>query len=83
MTPTKSRGAERNMGLSPSLLLSGSRTLREASATGGVESPFLFLLPCSLLPAPCSLLPCLLLNLTLASLRDAARSLEFKIQKGI
>ncbi|WP_143854214.1 hypothetical protein [Nostoc sp. 'Peltigera membranacea cyanobiont' 210A] len=76
MTPTKSRGAERNMGLSPPLLLSGSRTLREASATGGVESPFLFLLPCSLLP-------CLLLNLTLASLPDAARSLEFKIQKGI
>jgi hypothetical protein len=27
------------MGLSPPLLLSGSRTLWEASATGGVESP--------------------------------------------
>jgi len=37
------------MGLSPPLLTSGSRS-------GGVESPFLFLLPCSLLPAPLPLL---------------------------
>jgi len=45
MTPDSCRGAERNMGLSPPLLTSGSRS-------GGVESPFLFLLPSSLLPAP-------------------------------
>ena len=45
MTPIESRGAERNMGLSPPLLLSGSRS-------GGVES---LSVPSPLLPAPCSL----------------------------
>ncbi|MEH1916633.1 hypothetical protein [Nostoc sp.] len=52
MTPDSCGGAERNMGLTHPLLLSGSRTLREASATVGVESPS-ELSP--LLPAPCSL----------------------------
>ncbi|MEH1924311.1 hypothetical protein [Nostoc sp.] len=52
MTPDSCGGAERNMGLTSPLLLSGSRTLREASATVGVESPS-ELSP--LLPAPCSL----------------------------
>ena len=40
------------MFLRPPLLLSGSRTLREAGATGEVESPSE---PSPLLPAPCSL----------------------------
>jgi hypothetical protein len=47
MTPDSCRVAERNMGLSPRLLLSGSRS-------GGVESLF-----CSIPLAPRSLLPCL------------------------
>lgn len=38
----------------PHFSTSGSRTLREASATGGVESPC-----CSIPLAPCSPLPCL------------------------
>ncbi len=43
MTPDSCRGAERNMFLRPPLLTSGSRTLREAGATGGVESRVLIL----------------------------------------
>jgi hypothetical protein len=49
MTPSPCGGAERNMGLSPPLLLSGSRT-------GMGRIPLS--VPSPLLPAPCSLASC-------------------------
>ncbi len=67
-----------NMGLSPPLLLSGSRSggvNEEAGGRGkGARGNDLFPLlpaPCSLLPAPCSLLPCLLVNSPPCSLLPA------------
>ncbi|MEH2361185.1 hybrid sensor histidine kinase/response regulator [Nostoc sp.] len=50
MTPSSRHRAERNMDLSPPLLLSGSRKDRQANVTGEVESPSIS----PLLPAPCS-----------------------------
>lgn len=57
MTPDSCGGAELNIFLRSPLLLSGSRTLREANATVEVESLFY-----SISPAPRSLPPCLLFN---------------------